>query len=148
MQPIYSQYNPLSRVHSTVVVDDFSQATVISTLLAEDIEAVEDQCELERSIWRRLSSRQREIASRFGRLVSHVPALIWSQWRREWDTKFRSYMTWQEYEVNKLNSAEFTRFRCQDEPIEMPVSAKARAMDQVSDPVFSRHAIDSISATG
>ena len=145
MKPIYSQYNPLSRVHSTVAVDDFNQVTAISTVLAADIEAVENQCEMEREIWRRMSPRQREVSCRFGRMVSHVPALIWARWRRVWDTKFRPYMTWQEYEVKKLNSPEFARFRCQDELIEMPVSAKARAHNHVSEPVYSR---DTLAATG
>ena len=47
-----------------------------------------------------------------GYIAARIPITIWTNWRREWDKKYRAYFSWQAYELMMINSPEFAEYRC------------------------------------
>ena len=137
---LYSATDPMTGVRSSITINDDLRARVINRIGQRETQMIADQCQREREFWARLSLREKNKARRYGTLVGHVPVLLWAIWRREWDTYFRSYCTWQEFEINKLNSEEFGEYRCTHEKIPMPVSARARAENQIDAPLLGAQA--------
>ena len=139
-QLLYTSVDSHTKIRSHIYMDDDGRATVVNKISQRDNQVIADQCKREREFHARLSPRERSKARQLGFITGHVPILLWGQWRREWDVKFRSYMTWQEFEINKLNSAEFAEYRCTHEKIPMPVSAKSQAQNQIDTPMLGSQA--------
>ncbi len=59
-----------------------------------------------------------------GYIAARVPITIWTNWRKEWQEKYRDYFTWQTFEVMKLNSREFAGFRCIPGKIHVPENVR------------------------
>lgn len=55
-----------------------------------------------------------------GHKAASIPIPIWSEWRKEWKTKRRDYMTWQTFLAAKLNSSEYSKLRTHDNKIYVP----------------------------
>ena len=60
----------------------------------------------------------------YGRLVGRIPIVIWQNWRREWDEKYRQYWTWHTFEVMKLNSRDFNHFKTVNDNISVPENVR------------------------
>lgn len=58
--------------------------------------------------------------SAYGYLAARIPIVIWQNWRREWNEKYRQYWTWQTFEVMKLNSRDYSYLRTVNSQIDVP----------------------------
>ena len=59
-----------------------------------------------------------------GYIAARVPITIWTNWRKEWQEKFRDYFTWQTFEIMKLNSREYCGFKCVPGKIQVPENVR------------------------
>ena len=60
------------------------------------------------------NSRLRSLHQRSGSGLRHaarIPINTYNMWRDEWAEKYADKMTWQEFEVSKLNSRDFCNLR-------------------------------------
>ena len=140
---LYKAVDAHTGIHSEIRLGEDGVATVINRMLKREMQIIADHAKRQREFWARLSLREKALARLNGFIVGHTPILLWAKWRKEWDAKYRSYMTWQEFEINKLNSEEFGEYRCTEAKVPMPVSAKAQAEDQITVPLLSPQARES-----
>jgi len=59
-----------------------------------------------------------------GYIAARVPITLWVNWRRDWQSRYSKYWTWQTYLVMKRNSTEFSQFRCINGKIGLPKAVR------------------------
>lgn len=59
-----------------------------------------------------------------GRLAARIPITLWSEWRKEWRTKYRQYSTWQTFLAIKINNRDYSYLRTQNQKIHVPENVR------------------------
>lgn len=109
-----------SGVRNIVSISDDGEIVTRDIQTGDVIQVILDECARLRQLTANMPPGSPANPDATGYIAAKVPIVIWQNWRREWASKYRDYFTWQTFEVMKLNSREFRRFKCVDWDIAVP----------------------------
>jgi len=102
-------------VRNVVSVSDEGEIVARDIQTPAELDRIKDSCAQARNEYDITGQR-----TAYGYIAARVPIVIWQNWRREWQQKYRNDWTWQTFEVMKLNSRDFSYLRTTDCKIGTP----------------------------
>ena len=111
-------------IQNVVSVNDDGELVTRDIQSGAVIQVILDECAEMRKFNSNLPPSMFGNPDSHGYLAAKIPTVIWANWRKEWQEKYRNYFTWQTFEVMKLNSREFEGFRCIPGKIHVPENVR------------------------